>query len=267
MASLARQCYVLVRAGVRTELQYKSNFIHSLIGGAAYQSAQLLFIGILLASFGAIGGWRADEVVLLVGIRMLAHAGYGIVFHETIMSDLVVYQGEFDRYLLRPVNPFLQLLTRRFNLQQFGDLLLAVVVFAVAVARAPVVWTPGKALFAVAAVAGGATIEGAMQTARAALSFRLHNTYSLIGMTDDIIGSYGNYPLHIFGRGGLMAFTVLVPLAFVSYYPAAMLLGRTEHFWFPTWLGWLTPTVGAAMLFAAYRFFMHQARHYTSPGS
>lgn len=267
MGETLRHAYVLLRAGVRTELQYKSNFVHSLIGGAAFQSSQLLFIGVLLASFGAIGGWGADEILLLVGIRMLAHAVYGVVFHETIVSDLVIYQGEFDRYLLRPVNPYLQLLTRRFNLQQLGDLVLGGVVFGIAVHRAPVSWTVGTVAFVAAALVGGALIEAAFQTARAGLSFRMRSTESLVGVTDDVIGSYGNYPLHIFGVGGLIAFTILVPIAFVSYYPTAVLLGRTEHFWFPDWLGWLTPAIGAAMLWAAYRYFMHQTRHYSSPGN
>lgn len=267
MARALRHAYVLVRAGIRTELQYKANFIHSTIGGAAFQSSQLLFIGVLLASFGAIGGWGAEEILLLIGIRMMAHAVYGVVFHETIVSDVVIYQGEFDRYLLRPVNPFLQLLTRRFNLQQVGDLVLAVVVFSIAVGRAPVDWAIGSGLFVAAAIVGGALIEAAFQTARAGLSFRMRSTESLVGVTDDVIGTYCNYPMHIFGLGGLVAFTILIPIAFVSYYPAAVLLGRTEHFWFPGWVGWFTPAIGAGMLWAAYRYFMHQTRHYTSPGT
>jgi ABC-2 type transport system permease protein len=68
----------------------------------------------------------------------------------------VVHTGEFDRYLLRPVSLFLQLLMRRFNLQQFGDVVIAAAILGFALPRAAIDWTPAKALWLVAAVAAGA---------------------------------------------------------------------------------------------------------------
>nr|WP_238354863.1 ABC-2 family transporter protein [Kribbella sandramycini] len=233
----------------------------------AFNAGQLLFIGVLLNAFGSIAGWTPAEVMVLFGIRMASHSMYAFFFRRVIDVDLVVHTGEFDRYLLRPTSPFLQLLTRRFNLQQFGDVIVAAAILAVALPKASITWHPLLALWLVIAIGAGGMLEGALQLARGALAFRLQNTQSLTALIDTVFGTYGNFPLQIFGTLGSILFTVVLPLAFVGWIPAAIVTGRTDSLWFPTWLAWLSPAVGVAGMAAAIFFFTRQSRHYSSPGS
>lgn len=256
----------LLRVAALTELQYRANLLQSLIGAIAYQGAQLLFIGVLLYAFGAIGGWSAPEVLLLVGIRMASHAVYAFGFRQVIGADQLVHTGEYDRFLLRPVHPFVQLLTYRFNLQQFGDVVLASAIMIFAISINDVAWTPWLALWCAAAILGGGFVEAAMQTARAALAFRLRNTNALVYMVDTVTSTYANFPLHIFGPAGMVFFTLGVPLAFVAWIPAALILGRGEELWFPAPIGWATPALGLILLASAIAFFNTQSRQYSSPG-
>ncbi|MFC7622930.1 ABC transporter permease [Microlunatus sp. GCM10028923] len=267
MVDLVRQFRILIRLALLSELEYRGNLLQSLIGGAAYQAAQLLFIGVILNAFGAIGGWQPAEIIFLVGLRMAAHAVYAFGFRQVIDADTVVHTGEFDRFLLRPASPFLQLLTRRFNLQQVGDVIIAAVVLGYAISQAGITWTPATVAFCALSVVGGGLIEAALQTLRGALAFRLRNTESLIGMIDNLLGTYGNFPLHIFGLGGAVFFTMIVPLAFVAWAPAAVLLGRADQLWFPTALGWASPLIGLILFGLAIAAFTAESRHYSSPGS
>ncbi|WP_157996148.1 ABC-2 family transporter protein [Kribbella sp. VKM Ac-2569] len=250
-----------------TELQYRVNLLQSLIGGAAAQATQLLFIGVILTSFGAIGGWSASEVMLLVGLRMAAHAIYAFFFRRVIDNDRVVHTGEFDRYLLRPVPAFLQLLTRQFNLQQLGDIFIAAAVLGVAVRNASIDWTFGLALFCGASVIGGGLIEASLQTIRAAAAFRLANTDALIGTIDSLVGTYSNFPLQIFGGFASAFFTFAVPLAFIAWAPAAILLNRSADLGFPAEIAWSTPAFGPILMMLAVTVYHLESRHYSSPGS
>ncbi|GAA1559332.1 ABC transporter permease [Kribbella hippodromi] len=267
MADLLRDFRILLRVAWLTELEHKANLFISIVGALAFNAGQLLFIGVLLHAFGSIAGWNPAEMMVLFGIRMASHSVYAFFFRRMIDVDLVVHTGEFDRYLLRPANPFLQLLMRRFNLQQFGDVIIAVAILALALPQASVSWHPLLALWLVIAIAAGGMLEGGLQLARGALAFRLQNTQSLAGLIDAIFGTYGNFPLQVFGTAGAVLFTLFIPLAFVAWIPAAMITGRADSLWFPAWLGWLSPAAGVLCLAASIAFFNRQSRHYSSPGS
>ncbi|TCC04258.1 ABC transporter permease [Kribbella soli] len=258
---------VLIRLSLASELQYRGNLLQSLIGGAAAQATQLLLIGVILNSFGAIGGWSASEIMLLVGLRMAGHAVYAFFFRRVIDNDRVVHTGEFDRYLLRPISPFLQLLTRQFNLQQLGDVVIAAAVLGTAVRNASIDWNVGLALFCGASVIGGGLIEASLQTLRAAAAFRLKNTDALTGTIDSLVGTYSNFPLQIFGGAASAFFTFAVPLAFIAWAPAAVLLNRGADLGFPTEIAWATPAYGPILMTFAVAIYHLESRHYSSPGS
>lgn len=267
MADLIKDFRILLRVAWLTELEYKANFFISIVGALAYNAGQLLFIGVLLHAFGGIGGWTPAQVMVLFGIRMASHSVCAFFFRRMIDLDQVVHTGEFDRYLLRPTSPFLQLALRRFNLQQLGDVLIAAAILAIALPQAQIDWTLPKALWLIAAIGAGGMLEASLQLARGTLSFRWRNTDSVVGLIETVFGTYGNFPLQVFGLMGSVLFTVVIPLAFVAWIPAAMLVGRADSLWFPGWLGWFCPLIGVACFVAAVALFNRQTRHYASPGS
>ena len=189
MADLWRDFRILLRVAWLTELEYRANFLISLVGAVAYNAGQLLFIGVLLHAFGSIAGWNAAHVMVLFGIRMASHSVYAFFFRRMIDLDQVVRTGEFDRYLLRPTSPFLQLLMRRFNLQQFGDVIIAAVILAFALPAAEIDWSVGLTLWLLAAIGAGGMLEAGLQLARGSLAFRWRNTESISGLIETVFGT------------------------------------------------------------------------------
>lgn len=267
MVELAKDARTLLRVAWLTEMEYRANFLISIVGALAYNAGQLLFISVLLNAFGSISGWSAPEVFVLFGVRMASHSVCAFFFRRLTDLDAVVHTGEFDRYLLRPAGLFLQLVMRRFNLQQFGDVLIAVALLAFALPSPAIDWSVPLVLWLLVAIFAGGMLEAGLQLMRGSLSFRWTNTESLTGLIETVFGTFGNFPLQVFGLAGSIFFTLLVPLAFVGWIPAAMVLGREDSLWFPGWLGWCSPLVGVAVFAAAIAFFGRQARRYASPGS
>lgn len=257
---------VLARAGLRTELQYRANFVFGILGGLALQGAGLAVIGTILARFQTIGGWSLPELMLLYGMRLTSHGLWTLPCSNLMAVDTAVREAEFDRYLTRPVSPFVQLITRRLPVTTISDLAGGLAILCVALATTHLHWTPARVLLLVLALVGGALIELSGQTAIAGLAFRMLSTTSLKFTFDDVFGTFGNYPTKIFGPAARWALTVVLPLAFASYFPATVLLGRTGELWIPAWLASLAPAVGAALFVAAYRFWRGQLRHYASSG-
>lgn len=258
---------VLLRAGMRAQLQYRANFALITLGGFAYQGVGLAFLWVVVSRFGGLGGWSLSDIALLYGMRLTAHGFWAVPSAQVLQIDLAMREGEFDRYLVRPVNPLVQLLTRGFPLQTVSDLVGGIAVLVAAATQAGVNWDAGAIGFLTAAIAGGALVEFACYLAVSSLSFRLLSVRSLMLVVGSTIQSAGAYPLVIFPVAARAIFTFVLPVAFVAYLPAAALLHRSGEVPFASWLGWVAPAVGLVLAVAAYHVWMRQLRHYASPGN
>lgn len=259
---------VLVRASMRAQGQYRANLVIEIIGAIAYQGAGFAFVWVVVDRFGEIGGWGRPELALLYGMRLGSHGVFTFFFAQLVgRVGEVIRQGEFDRYLVRPLDPLLQLITRRFNLTVLGDLLGGAALVVAGAIQVDVAWTVPGAGYLVLAVIGGGLVEGALHLTATALAFRLLSTQALAGAIEDLLSSVGGYPLRIFPAGAEFVLTFVLPIAFVAYFPATVLLGRTDALSVPAWLAALAPLVGALLFTAAYTFWRHQIRHYSSSGT
>src|SRR5262245_46634632 len=164
--------YSLWVASVRGELEYRANFLIMVLMGIVYQCTGFAFIWVVLARFQALAGWTLGEVAFLYGLRLTMHALNAVITGGLYNLEWQVRQGEFDRYLVRPVSPLLQLLCQRVHISVFGDFLGGLALFAAAAALVTVDWTPLALLYLALALLGGALIELALRVLLSALAFR-----------------------------------------------------------------------------------------------
>ncbi len=257
---------LLMGAAFRAELQYRGNLLLMILGGLSFQIIGLAFIGAVVHRFGDIGGWRLPEITFLYGLRLTAHGLWIVPFGQVGTIDNVVRDGEFDRYLVRPASPLTQLLTRRLEFTGLGDLLGGIALLGVATAWADIDWSPLAVAYLILAVIGGALIELAAQLACAATVFRTLSTQGPRIIIDQIFNNLGHYPMQIFGANVRFGLTFVLPVAFVSYIPATLLLGREGELAIPQWLAVAAPLVGFVLFAGAYRVWTWQIRHYASTG-
>lgn len=264
--SLLRQYRILLRLGFTAARQYRADFLMTAFGALCYEAISLAFVGVVVHAFGTIGGWSFREVAFVYGIRSMGHALHGLGFGQLWSTDSVVRDGEFDRYLLRPVNPLLQLMTRQFQVTAVGDIFFATVLLTITAIAAPITWTPVSAAYLIAAALGSGLVEAAVMLSISALSFRLMVTSPLMTVADNVYVTFGPYPLNILPRTVAYLLTFLLPLAFAAYFPAAILLGRSGGLFVPTWFAACSPLLGVGLFAAAVAFFGRQTLHYASPG-
>ncbi|ATG54744.1 ABC transporter permease [Brachybacterium ginsengisoli] len=263
---LWRTYAILLGATWRSMRVHRVNLVMMFLGSAALQGTQLAFIGVLLGAFGTIAGWSVAEVAFLYGLRLTAHGVCTINFGQHRGSAQVVRDGDWDRYLLRPASPLIQLLTRFFNPGTLGDLVLGLAILSVAASRLELDWSPWLIAYVAAAAVSGGLVEAGLQIGISGLDFRMGPTTRIKDTIDRVLTDFGAYPMTIFGTVGAWLLTFLLPLAFMAYLPATVVLGRTEELAVPEILAQLSPLVGPMMLVAGVLVFRRLSRHYTSPG-
>lgn len=253
-------------ASLRGELQYRANFLIMALMGIVYQCTGFAFIWVVLARFQALAGWTLGEVAFLYGLRLIMHAINGALTGGLYSLEWKVRQGEFDRFLVRPMPPLLQLLCERIHVSIVGDLIGGLALFVAAASLVAVNWTPLALLYLLLALLGGALVELALRVLFSALSFRFLSANAFMGVLDTIFSNFSNYPLTIFGSVLEFLLTFGLPLAFMAYFPAVVLLGRTGELQVAPIFAYAAPLAGIIWLLVALRVFHHEMRHYQSAG-
>jgi len=256
----------LASASIRSEFQYRANAITSILGGLLYQMTGFVTVWIIVARFNEIGGWSLGEITFLYGMRLTSHGIFYACFSQMFEADRVLLTGEYDRYLLRPFSPLLQLFTRKLRINCFGDLLGGTLLLSVASSRVDVDWSPAAVLFLLAAVVGGALVEGSVQITLGSLSFRFLQTTSVRTTVNEVFNLYGNYPFSIFPKLLEYLLTFALPVAFVAFLPSTLILNRRDSLHVSPVLAAIAPLVGGTLFLIALRIWRWQSRNYQSSG-
>ena len=257
----------LTSAGLRGALQYRANFVIWIVMGVVYQTTGFIFLWVLLSRFTLLAGWSLGEIAFLYGVRLLAHGLNLLAFGYIHRIEYLVRRGEFDRFLVRPVPVLFHVIVDRFPVGAIGDFGGGVAIFIAANVMVGIAWTPVALVYLVLAVIGGALIEAGIKLVIASLCFRWLSTRALVFLVDDLFSNFGNYPLRIFGGTIQLLLTFVLPVAFIAYFPASVLLGRTAELSVAPAVAYLAPLAGVLVFGLAYLLWRHELPQYQSSGS
>ena len=98
-------------------------------------------------------------------------------------------------------------------------------------------------------------------------SFWLINTNGLSEILGQLLQTYIQYPIHIYGSVIGLIFTFLIPIGFINYYTSAALLGKIESVMLNPRLGLLAPAVAVVFVMGAHLFWTFGLKHYKSTGT
>lgn len=262
--STAAILWSMLTASIRGQMQYRFNFAIGILSGLFFQGIGIIFVWALLETFSSLGGWSFTEIALLYGLRLSAHGTYLMFFSSFIRIDDLVRDGGYDRLLVRPMHPMLQLMTTEFRVTVIGDFVGGIAILTTALMLQDIPWTPALVLLLIGATIGGALIDGAFQILPASLTFRFIESWPSRVILDDIFSRFGNYPIHIFGQIAERVLTFVVPVAFVAWLPVATLLGKPTFM--PGWAGWFSVPIGIVAFTIAILIFIRNSRGYQSSG-
>jgi ABC-2 type transport system permease protein len=252
-------------AGVRSALEYRADFLIMTLMGLVRQGVGIALMWVILARFETIAGWTIGEVAFLYGMRLTMLALCGLAGDIWAMQ-YIVNQGEFDRFLVRPVRPLIQLLTHSVPISAVGDLLGGVALLVAAARLISVTWTARSIVYLLLALIGGGLIQLALRLLLASFSFRALSVSGLMSIVDGLFNEFGTYPLSIFNSTLQFLLTFGIPVAFMAYFPAVVLLERTAELQIHPIIAYGAPLAGVVWMGIALWVFRHEMRHYQSSG-
>ena len=235
-----RLVWVFLRLSTLNELQYRANFwlqvVQSLVGLGTARAG----LGVVFAQTDELGGWRADEMLALVGVYFLVGAMVTLVTLPSLgrlMQD--VRTGTLDYTLTKPEDAQLLVSIRQVEIWRLVDVAFGLGVLVVALARIGDAVGPGQALaFGVTLLAGGAIVYSFLLIL-ATTSFWFVRVENILHVFQGMFEA-SRWPVGIYPPWLRATLTFVVPIAFAVTVPASALVGR---------LGW--ERLGGALALAA----------------
>jgi ABC-2 type transport system permease protein len=255
-----------VSLSIRAQLQYRGSLAMWATGNLLTTGLEFFSIWVLFDRFGQIRGWTLAEIALLYGMANVAFAIAEALARGFKAFDRMVRSGEFDRILLRPRGTAFQVGAEQVDLVKFGRFLQGLVVLAWAISALDVDWSPAHGALVVAAIIGGACTFSGVFVLQGTLAFWTVEALEIAATVTYGGVETAQYPLSIYTPGFRRFFTWVIPLAFLNYIPALVLLQRPLE-GLPAWLPWLSPLVGVLFLLVCLQVWRFGVRHYRSTGS
>lgn len=259
----------LAAARVRADWQYRTSFVLFTLGQALITMLDFVAIAVIFGRVDELGGWSLAEVAFLYGASGTAFGLADCFISAVERCSQRIKDGTFDRLLIRPLGPLLQLSAEEFAFRRFGKLAQAMVVFGIAIGSVDVAWDVGRVLMIPVMVLSGFAIFGAVFVVTSSLAFWTVDTQEFANAF-----TYGGhfltqYPLAVFAPW-MRRLAMITGIAFVNYFPVLYVLGRDaagDRFGLPAVATLASPVVALVVSLAAAWVWRTAIRHYRSTGS
>lgn len=261
MTRTLRIYFRILGAHLRSTLEYEADFWIMIVAGVLFQVLNLLFLSAVFSHVPTINGWSYAECVLISGIYGII-AGLSPIFLEGMWNlSWRVNQGQLDYPLVRPAPVPAQVMGSMIGLHGVGDVLIGSAMVGWAVSRIDVEWSVWTVLIGLLLFVSAAVIHLSLVTIFNLVTFWIPGPHPVLAIAMHNIEDMARYPMTIYGLAVRAAFTVLVPFAFVTFFPVAWLLGKQTG-----WAGLLTPLVALYCVWLARTVFRRGLLRYDSAG-
>ena len=243
------------------ELQYRGNFIASLLGTVFWLLMAILTAALYFRHTSTLGGWEFWDVVVLLGIF---NALAGVV--ESVLRPGIghlpadVRSGALDLVLVRPVDAQFYVSFRRLDVWRLADVVLGLALAGYALAQTGRAISAWELIIFIVTFAVAIAVVYAIWVALMSLAFWFVAVENMAALFDALFEAARN-PVSAYPGALRFLFVYLIPIAWTTTIPASALTGRLN----PELAIWAL-AVGIAAIGASRLLWRVALKRYTSAG-
>lgn len=253
---------MLVAQHFKILMEYRIDFIVGAFAAIFRQIFSILFIWVIFSITPSINGWSFYEVTFLYGLMSLS-IGLSQIFFDNFWSFSVHYisNGQFDILLLRPMNSLFQIIAEKIEQEGIGELIIGIFIFTTSIHHLSMDFGLKEFLFAVLFSVSGALIISSVVCITCVMNFWFIRGTVFMWAVHSCLEMV-KFPVSIFNRIIKIILTLVIPYAFVSFYPANHFIDKGY-----TQFSLLSPLVAVLFCILAGFAWNIGVRHYSSTGS
>lgn len=256
-----------IKMALLTIVEYPSNILGWLISNPIQFILGFATIKFVVEQFGEINGWNYGQLAFLYGISVISHALSMIFFVQGWFMGFYVIEGDFDRFLTRPLSVLYQFFFTNINVFGLTDLIPGILVFVYGCIQTGFSFTVSNVVGIIVMLIGATLIRGGIYILLGSTSFWTKSANDFGQFTQEIFDKTTMYPISMYPEAMQMILTFVIPIGWVSFYPASDLLGIEHAFSTGGMEVWVTLAVGIVTMLIAGLIFKIGMRRYESAGN
>lgn len=210
----------------KTLMQSKSNFFIGFSGFLLIQMSGILFLKIVFSQIPSLNGWSFYQMLFIYGFSQIPKGiDHFFTDYLWIFSSDVIIKGDFDRYLLRPINPLFHILSERLQLDALGEIFIGIAIVILATLKLNItISIVGFILFIIAIIAA-TIIYTSIKLFFASLAFWMKDSFPLLNIAY-MFSDFAKYPNNIYSYGIQIFLSFIIPFSFTSFIPVSYFLNK-----------------------------------------
>ncbi len=269
MKRYARLYRVLISQFFKVILQSKVDFMMGLLGFFFTQIMGIAFLYLVFQQIPSLQGWTLDQLIFIYGFAQIPRGiDHLLTDNIWLIAWRMVINGDFDRYMLRPMNIFFQIVSEKLQPDAIGELLVGTILVVRGLSKGIVVVDAMHICMFVVSVLAGALIYTSIKLFFASLAFWVKMSGPFLQVAYEM-ADFAKYPTEIYAKLVRFIITWVIPFAFVAYLPASYFLGAGTGIGPISGVGMIGVECAIAVVFwfIAYALFNKGTQVYESAGN
>ncbi len=251
------------RMYMKSRLIYKTDFVLGFTSQLINLIFSVAFLTLIFTQVQAIDGWSFNEILLLAGVGGVILNLHHIFFFGlyTLGRDYIV-SGRFDRFRVRPLNTLFQVYASHVGDDNLSKFLANIALIIYASIQLGISISIFTVIYGSIALVSGVMVIMAIFLGLATTAFWTGRSRAVFWLFFRI-SDFRKYPYGIYFDSVKILLVTIIPIAFMSYFPTAFILGREDYYY----LQLFTLLAGPVFFLITYRFWKAGLRRYSSTGS
>ncbi len=255
--------YFLIEAQyIKARMQYRTDFIISSVGMFFSSLATLVMFWVIFNSIPSLAGWSFMEMVFMYAFYMIAISPMQILFDHIWQIRFHIQQGTFLKYYFRPLNMMFYYMSEMFDLKGLTQLAVGIVLLIYTSLQLGIHWSVLQLALLVITLSSAALVMIAVTVLAGCAAFWVVNAYPVLGLAWKL-REFAPYPMNIFDGAVRIAFTYVLPIGFIAFYPSQLFLRPQEVSPFV----YFSPLVGIGLFALTYWIWTIGVNSYSGTGS
>jgi ABC-2 type transport system permease protein len=253
---------IYYRSALLAEMEYRANFISSLLYSVLWAFWIVGGVSIFYYHRPSLGGWSYNEILIVMGLFVIFNGVIDAILRPNI-NRLTEYvqKGTLDFVLVKPANSQFLATVTSVSVFKALDVFIGFGLIGYGLFKVGHWPSPVECLLFALMMLAGLTLVYSLWLFLATLAFwfvKIENFTELFYTFYEA----GRFPITVY-RGWIRAvLTFVVPVAFLTTFPAATLMGRLSPWYAVASLG-----IAAILFYASSRFWRYAIRFYSSASS
>ena len=254
---------------VAAEMEYRTNFVLACVNALGNMVGSVFIVNVLFLKMNALGGYTYAEALIVVGFFFLLEGFSNTVMRQNLSRIVThVRDGTLDFILLKPIDSQFWLSARNCSPWGMPSIVLGLALIAYGGWREN--FTPLNYLMGIPPLILGLVILYSLWFILGATAIWFVKVANLTHVLYQLLEA-GRFPVTAYPAAYTFFFTFIVPVAFLTTFPAHLMIGRADlqsmmHASAPALL-LLAAGIALALLGFSRWFWRFALRFYTSASS